>query len=162
MKLNRHSGWIDAEIKLMEQPLNSISYLEFLSNGILRITVTSLVKYGANSVGIGLSGKAYLSDRGEVFRMINLLKEKVAGSKFADLLTVIKLSQRWGYLYLGIVKHPGRSPMLKLNEEKGMTDIVSDFEIDGKKVSAGVLSEAIIFDFLKEKPTKQSKKNKRR
>jgi hypothetical protein len=50
--------------------------------------------------------------------------------------------------------------MLKLNEEKGMTDIVSDFEIGEKKVSAGVLNEAIIFDFLKEKPTKQSKKIK--
>jgi hypothetical protein len=75
MKLNRHSGWIDAEIKFMGQPLNSISYLELLSNGILRITVTSLAKYGANSIGVGLGGKVYLSDRGEVFKMINLLKE---------------------------------------------------------------------------------------
>jgi len=83
---------------------------------------------------------------------------EVAGSKFADLLTVIKLPQRWGYLYFGVVKHPNRSPTLKLNEEKGMTDIVSNFEINEKKVSASVLSETIIFDFLAEKPTKQKTK----
>jgi len=83
---------------------------------------------------------------------------EVAGSKFADLLTVIKLPQRWGYLYFGVVKHPNRSPALKLNEEKGMTNIVSNFEISEKKVLASVLSETIIFDFLAEKPTKQNKK----
>jgi hypothetical protein len=75
MKLNKHSGWIDAEIKFMGQPLNSISYFEFLSNGILRITFTSLVRYGADSVGIGLSGKVYLSDRAEIFKMAKALKE---------------------------------------------------------------------------------------
>jgi hypothetical protein len=38
------------------------------------------------------------------------------------------------------------------------------FEISEKKVLASVLSEAIIFDFLEEKPVKQNKKikNKRR
>lgn len=81
MKLTRHSGWIDAEIEFMEEVLDTLSYLEFLSNGILRITITPLVRYGANSVGIGLTGKAYLSDRNEIFRMINVLKEKPKGNE---------------------------------------------------------------------------------
>jgi hypothetical protein len=83
MKLNKHSGWIDAEIEFMQELLNcdSTGYFEFLSNGILRITIIPLVKYGANSVGIGLNGKAYLSDRNEIFRMINILKEKFKGNE---------------------------------------------------------------------------------
>jgi hypothetical protein len=86
MKLNKHSGWIDAEIEFMQELLDcdSTGYFEFLSNGILRITIIPLVRYGANSVGIGLSGKVYkvyLSDRGEVFKMINLLKEKSKGNE---------------------------------------------------------------------------------
>jgi hypothetical protein len=86
---------------------------------------------------------------------------EVAGSKFADLLTTIRLPRRWGYFYFGVVKHPDRSPAFKLNEEKGMTNIVGYFEISEKKVLASVLSEAIIFDFLKE--SQQNKKqNKRR
>jgi phosphopantetheine adenylyltransferase len=76
---------------------------------------------------------------------------KVAGSKFADLITVIRTSKRWGYLYLGVVKHPHKSPMFKLDEEKGMSDLVSIFEVGQEKIFSKVLGESIIFDFLKEK-----------